>query len=64
MLVCWPLALAPVAALAQEREPLHIEITEGVIEPLPFAIPAFIAETAAAPDRWPAEITQRDRRTT
>ncbi|MBC7155568.1 MAG: Tol-Pal system protein TolB [Rhodobacteraceae bacterium] len=28
--------------------PLRIEITEGVIEPLPFAVPDFIAETGAA----------------
>ncbi|MFV0358694.1 Tol-Pal system beta propeller repeat protein TolB [Tropicimonas sp.] len=33
-------------ALAQS--PLRIEITEGVIEPLPFAIPAFVAESGAA----------------
>jgi TolB protein len=30
--------------------PLRIEITEGVIEPLPFAAPTFIAENAAASD--------------
>ncbi|MBC6437085.1 MAG: Tol-Pal system protein TolB [Rhodobacteraceae bacterium] len=30
--------------------PLRLEITEGVIEPLPFAIPTFIAVTAAAAD--------------
>ncbi len=36
-------------AIAQEREgPLKIEITEGVIEPLPFAVPTFVAETAGA----------------
>lgn len=28
--------------------PLKIEITEGVIEPLPFAVPAFVAENTAA----------------
>ena len=38
--------VAPVAA--QERGPLRIEITEGVIEPLPFAAPMFIAENAGA----------------
>jgi TolB protein len=36
-----------VPALAQDG-PLKIEITEGVIEPLPFAVPTFVAETAAA----------------
>ncbi|WP_425041038.1 Tol-Pal system beta propeller repeat protein TolB [Primorskyibacter sp. S187A] len=35
------------AALAQSG-PLRIEITEGVIEPLPFAVPDFIAESAGA----------------
>ena len=41
-----PLAL-PGLAQAQTG-PLRIEITEGVIEPLPFAVPDFIAENAAA----------------
>ncbi len=36
-------------AFAQERSgPLRIEITEGVIEPLPIAVPTFIAENPAA----------------
>lgn len=38
--------VAPVASLAQE--PLRIEITNGVIEPLPFAAPIFEAETAGS----------------
>lgn len=38
-------ALAPREALAQT--PLRIEITEGVIEPVPYAIPDFIPENAA-----------------
>jgi len=34
---------------AQQRSgPLRIEITEGVIEPLPFAVPAFVSENPAA----------------
>ncbi|MDF1856538.1 Tol-Pal system beta propeller repeat protein TolB [Pseudooceanicola sp.] len=37
--------LTPVAALSQ---PLRIEITEGVIEPLPFAVPDFVPENPAA----------------
>lgn len=37
---------APV--LAQGQGPLRIEITEGVIEPLPFALPVFEAETGDA----------------
>ena len=39
--------LMPVPASAQNG-PLRIEITEGVIEPLPFAVPNFVAETPAA----------------
>jgi len=37
----------PGVALAQNG-PLRIEITEGVIEPLPYAVPDFVGETAAA----------------
>ena len=33
---------------AAQNGPLRIEITEGVIEPLPFAAPDFVAENAAA----------------
>lgn len=33
--------------LAQDG-PLRIEITEGVVEPLPYAVPDFVAETAGA----------------
>lgn len=40
--------LLPVPAAAQSPGPLRIEITEGVIEPLPFAIPEFVAETPQA----------------
>jgi len=39
-------ALAPKLALAQQA-PLRIEITEGVIEPMPFAVPDFVAENGA-----------------
>ena len=35
---------------AQGPGPLRIEITEGVIEPLPFALPEFIAGNSAATD--------------
>ncbi|MFN4158041.1 MAG: Tol-Pal system beta propeller repeat protein TolB [Gemmobacter sp.] len=41
------LAVGAPPAVAQ---PLRIEITEGVIEPLPFAVPNFVAENAAAND--------------
>ena len=36
---------APSVALAQSG-PLRIEITEGVVEPLPYAVPDFVAESA------------------
>jgi len=39
--------LSSVAAMAQSSSPLRIEITEGVIEPVPFAIPDFVPENAA-----------------
>ncbi|WP_323038033.1 Tol-Pal system beta propeller repeat protein TolB [Pararhodobacter sp.] len=39
------LIVAPKVALAQT--PLRIEITEGVIEPVPFAIPDFVPENGA-----------------
>jgi len=44
--ILWSLTLG--AAAAQSPGPLRIEITEGVIEPLPFAVPAFVAENAQA----------------
>jgi TolB protein len=37
-------------ALLAQAGPLRIEITEGVIEPLPFALPRFIALNSAAAD--------------
>jgi TolB protein len=52
LLTCLALVLgllASQAALAQQG-PLRIEITEGVIEPLPFAVPDFVAETGGAQD--------------
>ncbi len=48
--------LLPARARAQTG-PLRIEITEGVIEPLPFAIPSFIARNGAAADAA-ADITR------
>ena len=40
-------ALAALPAVAQAPGPLRIEVTEGVIEPVPYAIPDFIPENAA-----------------
>lgn len=42
------LAGMPTSVAAQSTSPLRIEITEGVIEPMPFAAPAFVAENASA----------------
>ncbi|MCP3972787.1 MAG: Tol-Pal system protein TolB [Rhodobacteraceae bacterium] len=50
-LALWGLAPAAIA-----QGPLRIEITEGVIEPLPFAAPGFIAENAGA-EQMAAQIT-------
>ena len=50
------LIAAPVAA-QDDPGPLRIEITEGVIEPLPFALPQFIAGSRAAEDAA-ADITR------
>ena len=47
--------LGAVPAIAQDG-PLRIEITEGVIEPVPIAVSPFIAENAAAAD-WARQIT-------
>ena len=43
------ISAGPVLA-QQSNGPLRIEITDGVIEPMPFAVPVFIAENAAAQD--------------
>ena len=42
--------IASLAAVAQDGGPLKITITDGVIEPLPFAAPNFIAESDGAGD--------------
>ncbi|MBV7394297.1 Tol-Pal system beta propeller repeat protein TolB [Mameliella sediminis] len=55
VLVC-ATAFMPVAATAQSG-PLRIEITEGVIEPLPYAVPDFVAESAEA-EQFAAELSR------
>ncbi len=48
-LACFLAALAGIAAPAgASAGPLRIEITEGVIEPLPFAVPDFVPASPAA----------------
>ena len=42
------IAAVPASVQAQSPGPLRIEITEGVIEPLPFAVPDFVPANAAA----------------
>ncbi|MFZ7092270.1 Tol-Pal system beta propeller repeat protein TolB [Primorskyibacter sp. 2E233] len=37
-----------VSGAAAQDGPLRIEITEGVVEPMPYAVPNFVAETAEA----------------
>ncbi|MGB8812367.1 MAG: Tol-Pal system beta propeller repeat protein TolB [Paracoccaceae bacterium] len=44
------LALAGMPHVAQAQEPLRLDITIGVIEPLPFAVPNFIPENGEAGD--------------
>jgi TolB protein len=59
--LAWLLVVALCAALpatAQERDgPLRIEITEGVIEPLPYALPDFVGDGAAASE-WGARLSR------
>lgn len=47
VLLAMPISFSAGSALAQNG-PLRIEITDGVIEPLPYAAPDFVAETPAA----------------
>ena len=51
-LMAWALPVS-----AQSQGPLRIEITEGVIEPLPFAAPSFMPESAGS-EAMAAQITQ------
>lgn len=40
------LLLGLIAPIPAQAQPLRLQITEGVIEPMPFAVPAFVAENA------------------
>ncbi|MCX7644170.1 MAG: Tol-Pal system beta propeller repeat protein TolB [Rhodobacteraceae bacterium] len=51
------LLAGPAAGPARAQEPLRIIIEEGVVEPIPVAIPTFIAETPGA-EQVAAEITR------
>ncbi|MBV1864355.1 MAG: Tol-Pal system beta propeller repeat protein TolB [Rhodobacteraceae bacterium] len=55
--MAWMMALGLVLAANAQNKPLRIEITEGIIEPLPFAAPLFVAENAAAQE-YAAKLTQ------
>jgi len=50
-------ALTVALATSAPAAPLRIEITEGVVEPLPFAVPNFIAESTGA-EEWGARLSQ------
>lgn len=50
-------ALALASPLGAQTTPLRIEITEGVIEPMPVAVPRFVAETAQARE-FAAQLTE------
>ncbi|PID36574.1 MAG: Tol-Pal system beta propeller repeat protein TolB [Rhodobacterales bacterium] len=53
------LVLATLAlTLPARAEPLRIEITEGVIEPLPFALPVFQAEGGGESAQYAAQISR------
>jgi TolB protein len=45
------------ATVAHAQDPLRLELTDGVIEPLPFALPGFHAETAGS-EQVAGDITQ------
>ena len=48
VLIAMTISVLGLARPAQAQGPLRIEITDGVIEPLPFAVPDFQAENGAA----------------
>ncbi|MBL4750976.1 MAG: Tol-Pal system protein TolB [Amylibacter sp.] len=50
------MAVSLVTTLAQSA-PLRIEVTKGVIEPMPFAAPMFVAENTAA-QKYAADLTK------
>ncbi len=50
-------ATVPPALAQTDNGPLRIEITEGVIEPLPVALPAFVAENPGAAD-WAQQLSR------
>ncbi|MGJ8586008.1 MAG: Tol-Pal system beta propeller repeat protein TolB [Marinosulfonomonas sp.] len=58
MLLVLALLTTPFAAVAQQNsEPLRLDVTTGIVEPMPFAVPQFIAETPAAAE-YARNITQ------
>jgi TolB protein len=48
LILCLAVLCAPIGSALAQQGPLRIEITEGVIEPLPFAVPSFQPESAEA----------------
>lgn len=55
--VAWMLALSMSVVAEAQSKPLRIEVTQGIIEPMPFAAPIFVAENAAAQE-FAAKLTQ------
>ncbi len=51
------MAVGMVATAQAQNKPLRIEVTQGIIEPMPFAAPLFVAENAAA-QAFAARLTQ------
>jgi len=57
VLLCAGLSTLAHGPAQAQSGPLRIEITEGVIEPLPVAVPDFVAETSGAAE-WGARIAR------
>lgn len=57
LVVVWLAALALAGGVQAQNTPLRIEITQGIIEPMPVAIPQFVAENPAAQE-FAAKLTQ------
>ena len=58
MLLVLAMLTTPLAAVAQQSSgPLRLDVTIGQVEPMPFAVPQFIAETPAAAE-YARNITQ------
>jgi len=57
MMVALLALVLPDARVAAQDGPLRLEITEGVVAPMPYAVPGFVAENGAAAD-WGARLAR------